>query len=239
MEEQLPDPASLFYSDPTFMIKPRNGFNLILAIALAGPTLIVAQQNASGSHGIFTGSNDLGVTLKGSTVFDPISGSYQVTGGGADMWGGADALHLSWVQFAGDATLAADVHFPADAIPMEKAVLIVRQSLDPASAYADVAIHGDGHITLQYRTIPGGKTEDQTAAEHGSRWLRIERHGDQFTAYSGPADGKLVAFASTTVVMKGPVYVGIGVCAHNADALATATFSHVTVEQTRPKAAEK
>ena len=75
------------------------------------------------------------------------------------MWGAADAFHMSWVRISGDVTLTADVRFPPEggAIPLKKAVLIVRQSLDPDSAYADVAIHGDGHITLQYRETKGGR----------------------------------------------------------------------------------
>jgi hypothetical protein len=148
------------------------------------------------------------------------------------MWGSEDAFHLSWVKLSGDATLTADVQFPANvSVPLEKAVLIFRQSLDPASSYADIAIHGDGHATIQFRSVAGGKTEDVVAPQHGPVRLRIERKGNLFTAYTGSADGKLTPFSSTTVVMDGPVYVGIGFCSHNADGLASATFSHVTIEQ--------
>jgi hypothetical protein len=69
------------------------------------------------------------------------------------------------------------------------------------------------------------------APQHGPVRLRIERKGNLFTTSTGSADGKLTAFASQTVVMDGPVYVGIGFCAHNADGLASATFSNVKIEQ--------
>jgi TolB protein len=195
--------------------------------------LTSAQQNPDGAHGLFEGSTDVGNTIKGATVYDPASREYRVTGGGADMWGAADAFHLSWVRLSGDVTLTADVRFPADggAIPLKKAVLIVRQSLDPASPYADVAIHGDGHITLQYRAAQGGETADTTSTEHGSTRLRIERKGDQFTMYAGPSSGKLVASAPVTIILHDPVYVGIGMCAHKADAVETAVFSNVKINQ--------
>jgi hypothetical protein len=213
--------------------------NLILAVTLATPGLIAAQQTVSSSKRILPGSTDIGQTQKGSTVYDPASGSYQLTGGGADMWGSADSFHFTWVKLSGDAALTADVHFPATGVaPIEKAVLVIRQSLDPGAAYADVAIHGDGHITLQFRAASGGKTADITAAEHGSTRLRIERKGDLFTASSGSGDGKLTSFASTTVALEGPVYVGIGVCAHNADGLATVSFSYVTIEKPSHSAAK-
>lgn len=202
----------------------------IVAIALAIPGIAVAQPSANGPLGIFAGSSDVGKTHAGSTVYDPAAKTYTVTGGGADMWGVADAFHFSWVKLSGDATLTADVHFPAGALPpLEKAVLIVRQSLEPGSPYADVAIHGDGHITLQFRAAADGRTQDVTSSEHGSTRLRIERVGNRFTAYTGSADGMLTAFSNTTIAMDGPVYVGIGVCAHDAEGLATVTFANVGI----------
>ena len=214
------------------MMNLRNSVRVALAAMLPVTCLIGAAQSSNSQRGIFAGATDIGKTLPGSTVFDPASGSYRVTGGGADMWGSEDAFHLSWVKLSGDATLTADVQFPANvSVPLEKAVLIFRQSLDPASSYADIAIHGDGHATIQFRSVAGGKTEDVVAPQHGPVRLRIERKGNLFTAYTGSADGKLTPFSSTTVVMDGPVYVGIGFCSHNADGLASATFSHVTIEQ--------
>jgi len=199
--------------------------------------LTSAQQPLEGPRGLFEGSTDVGSTHKGSTVYDPGRGEYRVTGGGADMWGAADAFHLSWVRLSGDVTLTADVRFPPDggAIPLKKAVLIVRQSLDPGSAYADVAIHGDGHITLQYRATQGNETADTTSTEHGSTRLRIARKGNQFTLYAGPADGKLSASAPVTIILHDPVYVGIGMCAHQADGVESAVFSNVKIERPMAK----
>lgn len=209
-----------------------NPLNLLLAAALFIVTLVAASQTVKGQLGIFSGSTDVGKTLPGATVFDEKSGSYLVTGGGADMWGAEDAFHFSWVKLSGDATLTADVEFPAEVpIPLEKGVLIFRQSLDPGSAYADLALHGDGHATIQWRAVAGGKTADVVAPLHGPMRMRIERKANLFTASVGPIGGKLTPFSSATVAMDGPVYVGIGFCSHKADGLASATFSHVTVEQ--------
>jgi len=84
---------------------------------------------------------------------------------------------------------------------------------------------------LQYRVATGGKTEDVTSAEHGSTRLRIERNGNRFTAFTGANDGKLTAFSTSTVRLDDPVYVGIGVCSHNAEGLTTVTFSNVSLDQ--------
>jgi hypothetical protein len=219
------------------MLKLRFGLCLLAAMVAAGSGVGLAQHRAVGS---FEGSTDVGAVKAGGTTYDAARGTYRVTGGGADMWGTADGLHLSWVRLAGDATATAEVQFPADGVAaLEKGVLIFRQSLDPGSAYADVAIHGDGHITTQYRKTAGGKTEDTTSTVHGAAggWTRLQivRRGDVFTVSAGPVDGSarqpMVASEPVTVVLRGPVYVGIGVCAHNADGLATVTFRRVKVER--------
>jgi hypothetical protein len=207
--------------------------SFLLSVPLLFSVFTSSQQQPQSARGLFEGSSDIGATQKGSTVYDAATGEYRVTGGGADMWGAADAFHMSWIHLSGDVTLTADVRFPPEggAIPLKKAVLIVRQSLDPDSAYADVAIHGDGHITLQYRETKGGATADITSPEHGSTRLRIERKGDQFTMYTGPANGKLTSSGSVKIVLHDPVYVGIGMCAHKADAVETAVFSNVKIER--------
>ncbi|HEY2859209.1 MAG TPA: hypothetical protein VGJ21_12385 [Terracidiphilus sp.] len=200
---------------------------MALLIAIAGTTAASAQA----PQGLFNGSNDIGKTKQGDAAYDAGTKSYKVTGGGADMWFDADQFHLLWAKLPGNVTITADVAFtPQPAQPLAKAVLIVRQSLDPASAYADVAIHADGHVTLQWRAKPGAKTEDLTAPEHKPTRLRLERKGDLFTASVEKPDGTMDAFASYSVPMTGDVYVGLGVCAHDTDGLATATFSNVLVE---------
>ncbi len=207
--------------------------SLLLAAALVAPA--PAQSPAGNNLGPFSNSTDIGATRPGATLYDPATASFRVTGGGADLWGAADQFHLTWVKLSGDAALSADIHFaPGTADPTAKAILIFRQSLDPASPYADAAIHADGHITLQYRSTPGGKTEDSTAPQHGPARLRIERRGDQFALYIGSADSKTPATSPATVVLHDPVYVGIGVCAHNAGHLETATFTNVTLDHSAP-----
>jgi len=206
---------------------------LIAAAALAVPGTVVAQQNAA-PDGIFTGSSDIGKTKPGSTSFDPASGTYKLTGGGADMWGEADAFRFTWVKLSGDATISADIHFPkGNLAPLEKAVLVFRQNLEPGSPYADNAIHADGHATLQWRATKDGKTDDRAAPERGAVRLGIERVGIKFIASTGPANGKLTPFSEITIPLTDPVYVGIGVCAHDADGLVDVTFSNVVIKTGR------
>src|SRR5258708_40110231 len=62
------------------------------------------------------------------------------------------------------------------------------------------------------------------------RRIRIERRGDRFTLLAGNPGEELKATAPATVVLQDPVYVGLGVCSHDANILETAIFTNVKLE---------
>jgi TolB protein len=200
--------------------------------------LVASAQQIPAGMGIFERNTDVGENPKsGNVQYDPATREYRVTGGGANIWSTVDAFHYAWKQVSGDFALTADVRFVGEgAVAHRKAVLMVRQSLDPAAAYADVALHGDGLTALQYRPAAGGDTQEVRSSETGPVHLRIERRGNQFTMYAGKPDGKLVASEPVTLKLEDPIYVGIGVCSHDANILETAIFSNVSIEKLAPKA---
>ncbi len=212
------------------MPNPKSSILWLLAVAIVPTNFLVAQGSSKPSLGIFKSTADIGNTRKGAANFSARAGSYRVTGGGADLWGKEDDFRFLWLPLAGDAVLEADVTFPADeVVPKEKAMLIFRQSVSPAAAYADLAIHGDGHIALQFRKDEGGQTEDLTAPQGGSKHLRLERQGDHFTASLGNSSSEMTPILSTDVALHGSVLVGLGVCAHDASGLSTVVFSNLRI----------
>ena len=75
-----------------------------------------------------------------------------------------DAFHFVWKKASGDLSLAADIAFVgAGNDPHRKACLMIRQSLDADSAYVDVALHGDGLTSLQFREAKGAATHEVQA----------------------------------------------------------------------------
>jgi TolB protein len=203
--------------------------SLAAALVLAG---------GAAAQGVFESHGDVGVTPKaGAVEFDAAASDYRVTGGGANLWGAEDAMHFAWKRLSGDVTLTADVRFVgAGAVAHRKAVLMVRQDLTAGSAYADVALHGDGLTSLQFRPTAGAATAEIKSTISAPLRLRIERRGNTFTAFAGKPGEELTAFGPQTVDLAGPVYAGIGVCSHDANILETAVFSNVRLEQ-RPAAA--
>ncbi len=205
----------------------------LLSASLVAAAQVGAQDHGSQTSGLLTQSANIGVTQPGSVRFDSSGGVYTVTGGGADMWGSADDFFLASRRHSGDGALTAFITFPPGVHPPnEKAVLIFRQSLEPGSAYADVAIHADGHITLQWRAADGAITQDITAPPGSIGPIGITRSGNRFTAFVTQPGGARNEFAHVDVELKDPVYLGIGVCAHDAAGLATVQFSDVRIADT-------
>ncbi len=196
--------------------------------------LCAAALLAAEAVGPFEDHGDIGETPQKGKV-ELSGGVYRITGGGANVWAAADAFHYVWKKMSGDVALSADVQFVGSgAIAHRKAMLMVRQSLDPAAAYADVALHGDGLTSLQYRPSAGAMTlESKQEAKSdlsGPVRLRIERRGNNFTMLAGKPGEPLTTTGPIPVTLEGPVYVGLGVCSHDANVLETAVFSHVSVQ---------
>ncbi len=191
---------------------------------------LAAEASAAESIGIFEGHGDVGGPAKaGSAAFDAAQSRYTITGGGANMWFTNDALHFVWKKVSGDVSLSADIELLGKAVdPHRKACLMIRQSLDGGSAYADAVVHGDGLSSLQYRETDGALTREIQSNVKGPRWLRLEKRG-QYVSMSLAKAGEAPqpSGGSFRLNLKEPFYVGLGVCAHNDAVLETAVFSNV------------
>jgi hypothetical protein len=201
-----------------------------LVAAVSFLTVVAALPGQSGNPlGIFDSAQDVGVNpMPGAAVYDAASGEYRVTGGGANIWSATDAFHFVWTRVSGNIDLSADVQFiGSGAVAHRKAVLMIRQDLTPDSAYADVALHGDGLSSLQFRTAAGGDTREIRSVVTAPLRIRIVRSGGSFTAFAGRPGEEPAATASQEVNLPDTVYVGLGVCSHDAGVLETAVFGNV------------
>ena len=182
--------------------------------------------------GLFEGHSDIGaVGVPGSVTYDAGPQSYLVTGGGENMWFAEDALHFVWKRMSGDVSLAADIRWiGTGGNAHRKACLLIRQSLDPKSAYADAVVHGDGLTSLQYRQAPGGITREIQANVTAPRRIRIEKQGD-FVSMSIAGEGETLhaAGGSFKIRFTEPFYVGLGVCAHDNKVSEKAVFSNIEI----------
>ena len=190
--------------------------------------------------GVFESHVDVGSVLHPGTLeYDPSHGTYTVGGSGENVWSTADAFHLVWKKVTGDASLAADISFTSKGgNEHRKAVLMVRQSLEADSAYADVALHGNGLTALQYRDEKGAVTHEIQTHEIqaqeiqanivGPKRFRIEKRDHYVFLFLGDGGKELhYSGASIPLPLQGTYYVGIGVCSHDKDVVEKAAFANV------------
>jgi hypothetical protein len=200
----------------------------------------LAQAPADAGLGLFTGQGDIGIVSKpGTGVFDAAQGTYTVGASGANVWFKRDDLHYVWKAASGDLSLAADVSFVgASAQPPRKACLVIRQNLEPGSAYVDVAVHGDGLTSLQFRDSQDGVTREIQSMVAKPQRVRLDKIGDVVYLSVSQAGGEpQPSGASYQLHFTEPFYIGLAVSAHDNTAFETAVFSRVEVGDASPAAA--
>jgi TolB protein len=186
--------------------------------------------SAQPAIGIFTASSDVGnVQHRGEATYDSTSRTYTLAGSGANIWVAPDEFQFVWKKVSGDFALTADVTLVTqDGDPHRKAVLMLRQSLDPDSVYADIALHGDGLASLQFREESGGASHEMQSNVRSPRRLRLVKRGDYFyMALSREGEPLQIAAGSPRIPITGDYYIGIGVCAHDENAVTKAAFTNV------------
>lgn len=195
----------------------------------------IALQVAPGQNvgPLFEDQGDVGTVLHpGSASYDAANGSYTISGNGENMWANADAFHFVWKKYSGsDVAITADISFSTQTgNPHKKAVLMIRQSLDPDSPYVDTALHVVGLTSLQSRGMKGGATHEVGIDGENATRLRLVKRGDYFYMYVARAGEELhPGGGSMHLILQAPFYIGLGVCAHDKDALETATFGNVSI----------
>ncbi len=221
----------------------------VMAAAIGVVFLASGRPGGTAPHGapglgIFTDATDVGTPSAGggsSARFDAERNVYTVAGGGANMWGTADHFHYVWTKVSGDVMLEATAEFvgtsPATGSPNghRKACLVIRQTLDSDSVYADAAAHGDGLTALQWRDAKGGVTREVQANVVGPRRLRLEKRGNYVSmSIAGPGEELHPAGGSARIALTGEFYVGLGVTSHDAGRIETAAFSAVALSTPPP-----
>jgi len=214
----------------------------VSVVALAAQNGALARQSGApaASVGIFENHGDVGTVLhEGSVEYDAAKRSYTIAGSGENMWLGSDAFQFVWKKMSGDVTLTADISFLGKGVnEHRKAVLMIRQSLDADSPYADVALHGSGLTSLQFREVKGAATHTIQANISAPKRVRLEKRGAYFSMWLADEKGEFhLASGSTRIKLTEPFYVGIGVCSHDKDVVEKAVFLNVDLKAAEPAAA--
>jgi len=198
----------------------------------------VVPQGGEGLGG-FERSGDIGaVRSPGSARFDPDARAMELTGSGANMWGTTDAFYFASKGMTGDIELQADVELaPSTGDPHRKAGVMLRASREPDAPYADVVLHGDGLVSLQFRQRKGGPTDEIKGAMKGARGLRLERHGRVISAHARTGE-RFEPIGALVLPLPDRLEAGIAITAHDNARTERARFENM-VMASRPAVPDK
>ncbi|MBN1951018.1 MAG: PD40 domain-containing protein [Bacteroidales bacterium] len=178
--------------------------------------------------GIFEHSCDVGkVQHPGTALYDSITETFKLIGSGTNMWFDKDEFFFTWRKIKGNAILYSQVAFPQEGVNLHrKAGLIIRESLEPGSPYVSAAYHGDGLISMQYRTEKDSATYEFRAQNDSLPILQLSNHENKVVVMAAGEGEPLDTVGELAVSFTGDkeYYIGLFVCSHDPDVVEEARF---------------
>ncbi len=188
------------------------------------------------SMGQFKNQSDVGaINILGKVDYDVESQTYLIGGSGQNMWFKNDDFHFLWQKMSGDFILTAQFEFIGKGVdPHRKVGWMVRKTLDTNSPYADAVVHGDGLTSLQFRRDFDLDTEEVTTEMKAPDVIQFEKQGDMFIMRAAKFGEPLTTTSSVELALGDSVYVGLAICAHNANVLEKALVKNVRIDVPAP-----
>ena len=192
---------------------------------------------------IFEGGTDVGnPKLKGSMSQNKDTDTYVLTGAGENIWAAKDEFFFAWKKVTGDFSMSTKINFEGVNPAHRKIGIMIRETLDGDSRYADISIHGDGLNSLQWRKEKGGSTVEIASEIIMPDHIILERHGNKIIMKTAigqwpdkidTAKKKNEFPVGTETVLELPetCYVGIFICSHVVDKIEKAYFSELKLKQ--------
>jgi len=187
--------------------------------------------------------NYTGQAAPGSVTVGDVNGvaTTTIVGRGDDIWGTADQFQYAYTTLMMNGSMTVKVDSLADTNPWTKAGIMIRETLDPGSAFAGVyfATTSNG-VRFQARAMGNtDATSDSSVATDEQKavtlpvWLKIERMFPMINAYYSTDGVTFVPMSWNPQVIPmspaAPVHIGLAVTSHSGAATyATAEFSEIT-----------
>jgi hypothetical protein len=149
------------------------------------------------------------------------SGVWNVTAGGGDIWGTADAFHFDYQTLSADGTVTAHVTAQQNTSPWAKAGVMMRATTDPGSPYYAAFVTPGNGIAVQWRMTQGGTSTQLLAPGTVPAYLMVGRYtsGTQiyYTAYTSADGTTWTAIPGSTQVLPitGPLLAGLATTSHS------------------------
>jgi hypothetical protein len=180
----------------------------------------------------------------GSLAYDQATGTYTMTGSGADIWNTADQFHFAYKTLTGNCTIIARIDSITNTNAQAKAGVMIRDTLDPGSPLVDAVVSADNRVMFQWRETQSANMNSPESSTHTvagafalPHWIKLTRSGFVFTVQHS-ADGvtwqDIVPETagdplSMSITMGTTVFVGLAITSHNTSATCEAKISNVSI----------
>jgi hypothetical protein len=167
----------------------------------------------------------------GGAAYDNTAGRWTVWGGGSDIGGGADQFNFASKPAGGDLTAVALVGGVSGTDAGAKAGVMIRSDTGAGSAFAALVATPGGGVLFQWRAAAGDQAQSaQLAGLATPVWVKLTRSGNDFRGFaSGDGVNWTQVGAAQTLGVSVTARAGLAVTAHTDTALASATFTQVSV----------
>ena len=181
----------------------------------------------------FVQISDIGsVSTPGEMTYVKATDTYTISAAGVNLWFAKDACSLVWLKVDGDFEITGEVDLVGEGVnPHRKLGFMVREDLTEDCAYADIAVHGDGLTSLQYRLA---RAEDtfETGAVQGKApdTICLTRRGNTISVRSGKGGLPAEDEACIEINLPETCFIGLFLCSHEEDVVETGHFRNVRLQ---------
>jgi regulation of enolase protein 1 (concanavalin A-like superfamily) len=158
------------------------------------------------------------------------AGTFTVAGAGADIWGTADGFNFVYETLTGDGSIVAEVTGLGNTDPWAKAGVMIRETLNANSSFADTLVTPGNGSTFQWRASTGASAQSTTGPSVAAPyWVKLERAGNAFTGSISTNGTSWTGVGTATIPMAATIYIGMAVTSHKAGTTTAATMGSVSV----------
>ena len=158
------------------------------------------------------------------------SGTFTVSGAGADIWGTNDQFRFVYQPLSGNGAIVARVASLQGIAAWTKVGVMIREDLTGNAPHAMAVMTPAHGMVFQSRATRGGASASiQGPSSVAPRWVAVVRSGNSLSGYYS-TDGSTWTLVSTrAVTLPSQIYVGLAVTSHNPSATAQGVFTDVAV----------
>jgi hypothetical protein len=226
-----------------------------LVILMLGITLplVLAQENQKSNSNIMKSRSIPLASFKSADIGNPaikgivkvLKDGFDITAGGADIWGVKDEFSFTYVERTGDFDMTSRIESLTAVNLYTKAGLMARENLTADCRHIFFQVFSDnsprnknnGGFEFQYRQVKDSLMKaiypksftgaPEFPVSFPNTWIRLQRIKNVFTGYYS-TDGKTWK-PYTTFKMELPdkIYLGLAVTSHNTDKSSSARFRDI------------